>query len=870
MKFTRRSMLFSAFSLAFPALGEGEPVRAIENPFLRFEVALDGKKLGSRRFTNRLSNQPASLPASDFELEFQDGTILSSASCSVHASAGADHIELLYSGPEYQVRVQYELPPGKPYLRKRMSVRATAASARRLLRVDLENWQGVHRPWNSFARLADSRPIYCDDIWAGVEFVAAFNSYGQDGFLLRSRPGGKRVGTDWLALRSTVVGVAKPGGVREAFYAYTDDIHQVPAPRYVQCYNSWYSLPRRFQRQEYMALIRSLKEQFYDRQGVFFDLVVTDAGWSDKHTIWEIDRQVFPQGFTPARAIVESAGGKLGMWMSPSETYPTNIDYQWALQNGYTVVEGTGLGVLAAGGGRSLGLSLADPKYRQQTIQHLQNIIVDSGLEHIKFDGLIRQETVAHDDLLPGDDSVEPIAEYALALVDATKQANPRLVTEPTYANSPWIIMHSDTVWGGTGDCPAGMCPAPDFRESHTNAREFRIFGSLNQIWLPQHSIQHFDIEHCDQDDGFPNHAAMAFGRGRFFMPCYINPKFMRYEDWAVYAGLVRWGRKNKDILYNTVILPSRLELGEPYVYAHWLGTRGILAVRNPSNETQPLVLDLGKAGAPAGLQDAVAYTQYPYRKGVAEGLDGRSTVPLKLAPWELLFIEVQARAELAEPVVIGARWSRDAQGRLLVAGEQGARTARLINPQGGGQEISLPTDTPEEPKVEILEHAVKKTDSAVEFQLEYGITSPLNASTQVLLLLEFPGRNYYPSDCRATINGTHVDSWSLNRRTSQDRIGEFSGNFPAGAPGRANVPRADTPSLDSHWIWYILETGPGISRVRYSGNAQFAETRVRAWAWTEWDLFEKVTAVDAACSEPAMPQVRAHIERRGIRMNPA
>ena len=103
-------------------------------------------------------------------------------------------------------------------------------------------------------------------------------------------------------------------------------------------------------------------------------------------------------------------------------------------------------------------------------------------------------------------------------------------------------------------------------------------------------------------------------------------------------------------------VLPSRVELGEPYAYAHWLGMRGIATVRNPSNESQEYLLDLRKAGAPETLRNGVGYTQYPYRKGIAAGLNGSSVISLKLAPWELLFIEVQPQAELNEPVVLGAR----------------------------------------------------------------------------------------------------------------------------------------------------------------------------------------------------------------------
>jgi len=137
------------------------------------------------------------------------------------------------------------------------------------------------------------------------------------------------------------------------------------------------------------------------------------------------------------------------------------------------------------------------------------------------------------------------------------------------------------------GDCAPGIGPAPDYRESHTNAREFYIFSSLDEVWVPQNAVHYFDVIHVDSREGFPNHAAMAFGRGRFFVSTYVNPKVMNDEDWRIYAGLLKWARANRDILKNTRVLPSNVGAGEPYIYAHWLGSRCILAVRNPPITTR-------------------------------------------------------------------------------------------------------------------------------------------------------------------------------------------------------------------------------------------------------------------------------------------
>ena len=177
----------------------------------------------SRRFTNRLTSESLDLPAGEFELEFEGGvTATPSALTAALAGISASRIELLFAGGSgalggLQARVRYELPPGRAYLRKRISVRQTGGEPRRLLRADLDNWHGVKQNWDSMH--ADhlpyaSHPIFCDTLWAGVEFVAAFNEYSREGFVLRSRPGGRLVGAEWVELLSTVTGVAEPGLVR--------------------------------------------------------------------------------------------------------------------------------------------------------------------------------------------------------------------------------------------------------------------------------------------------------------------------------------------------------------------------------------------------------------------------------------------------------------------------------------------------------------------------------------------------------------------------------------------------------------------------------------------------------------------------------
>ena len=616
LRITRRDWLRGLSTLALSTrLGAAAGTGArkgftLENANLDFRLALAHGKVASRRLTNKLANETVVLPETDFVLEFDGGTVVNASQFNTKiVQASPDTVQLLFSGSteavrDLQVRVDYNLAPSKQYLRKQLSVRQTGNSTpRKLMRADLDVWVGVRRDWKAVR--ADrmrygSHPIFCETLWAGVEFVAAFNEYSRDGFVLRSRPGGKVLASDWLPLHSTVVGVAEPDGVRDSFLSYIEDIRLAP-PRMMALYNTWKSLPIIFNEKDLLSLAQSLVEALHNKHGVFFDCVCADMGWSDPQSIWKPQHADFPAGLTRIVETIKSAGGTLGLWMSPSDAYKPVIDYEWAERQGYVVVHAH-----PRRPGYQQGLSLADPKYRDAVKDQLRALIQEYQLGHIKYDGFIAREEQGHQSLLPGDDSVEPLAECALELLEASKEANPKLCTEPTFLNSwlnyisPWVIKYSDSVWGNAGnDCPRGLGPAPDYLEARTTAREYFIFASRDEVWLPQNALQYFDIDHCEEAGGFANHAAMAIGRGRFFLSTYLNPKVMTGKDWQVYAGLLKWARGNQELLQNTTILASPVELGEPYAYAHWTNSRGVIAVRNPSNESREFTLNLGKVGAP-------------------------------------------------------------------------------------------------------------------------------------------------------------------------------------------------------------------------------------------------------------------------------
>ena len=850
----------------------------LRNAHLDFSFAVDRGRVTSRRLRNKLADEIVELPEPDFVLELEGGKVAGPSEFTASViRKDTESLELLYSsateaGADLQVRVEYSLMPSKHYLRKQLFVRqAGKGLPRRLMRADLDLWKGVRRDWKSAT--ADqmrygSHPIFCETMWAGVEFVAAFNEYSREGYVLRSRPGGKTLGSDWLKLHSTVAGIAEAGGAKESFLRYIDDVRLAP-PRLVACYNTWWSLPEIFDEKKLLTLVQTVVKDLYERHRVFFDFITADMGWSDPQSIWGVNKRDFPNGLSAIVEAIKAANGKLGLWMSPSEVYKPVIDYGWAEKNGYVVVPPSN----DPSDSHGEGISLADPKYLEAAKNQLRRLIEQNQLGHIKYDGFIAREKRGHDNLLPDEDSVEPLAECSLELLKASKRADPTVFTEPTYLNSlasyisPWVIKYADSVWGNAGgDCPLGFRPAVDYRESQTTAREYFIFASLREVWLPQNALQYFDIVHCDEAAGFANHAAMAFGRGRFFVSTYINPKFMTDADWGIYAGLLKWARRNQGLLQNTVILTSRVELGEPYAYAHWSGRRGIVAVRNPCNESKKFTLDLVKAGAPKGLLNAVCYTQYPYRKGIEEGVASASAVTLELAPWELDFLEIVPRSELTEPVAMGARWYRDSSGSMRVSSES-SDSVRILLPQGGEQVATSKPVAIADPRGEVRTQKIERLPEAqwlrqadkplptASFEVESEIAIPEGASKgKALLLLEFPGKEHLPSTCSCQVNGRAV---ALQESSSEGHIG-YDMVTPV-------CPWKDLLPYISRWTWYVCELESGSAMVKFAGRHPHERCKIGLWVWADWDLTPQSVPVSIECPEPAMPQHQGHLKRRGI-----
>ena len=178
--------------------------------------------------------------------------------------------------------------------------------------------------------------------------------------------------------------------------------------------------------------------------------------------------------------------------------------------------------------------------------------------------------------------------------------------------------------------------------------------------------------------------------------------------------------------------------------------------------------------------------------------------------------------------MAIGARWYREANGEMKVSSPE-AKQVRILLPGKGEQTVATEPFAAGEVHGEVVSWSqrrapgsdwLKQKDAPLPtdaFELESRVSIPAGSKKgTVLFLLEFPGRDHYPSACSCTVNESAV---TLQERPSK---GHIRGYFAS-----ADSPWSAVLAHESEWTWYLCEIGSGESRIKLSGSAPSGHSRV-------------------------------------------
>ncbi|MGD9496541.1 MAG: hypothetical protein AB7Y46_09540 [Armatimonadota bacterium] len=143
------------------------------------------------------------------------------------------------------------------------------------------------------------------------------------------------------------------------------------------------------------------------------------------------------------------------------------------------------------------------------------------------------------------------------------------------------------------------------------------------------------------------DYVALYFGRGVLLKELYITPELLGEERWHALGTTARWATDNWRVLERTRMFGGDPRRGEPYGYAHWLGERGILALRNPSYRAMTMRLPIDEATGYLGEHEgAFAVRQvYPAHLRLPIALAAGTRNELTLPPCSVWLLELRPEA---------------------------------------------------------------------------------------------------------------------------------------------------------------------------------------------------------------------------------
>jgi len=641
-----------------------------------------------------------------------------------------------------------------------------------------------------------SYPSFTEGFFLGIEFPVALTRLENAHLILGQRPGLRAQPGIWYETHKAVYGVAEVGREKQAFEQYI--MAHRPGPKGIHVnYNSWWTSPAPYYTEgDILGLMKTFEEKLYKPYKVSFDTFCIDMGWSDPKSIWEIDKKLFPDGFSRIEQAAARAGSRLGLWISPSSQYPTALDNDWAEKNGYETF-----------GGDWRYACLGGKRYREAFRDHLIELINRYGIRHVKFDGYQFVCSASNHGHAPGALSAEACAEGIIEVFESVRKVAPDLWMEPTcfgWHPSPWWLFYTNSVIGTFGDdAPTGRVPCPIYRESYTTARDYFNLQGAYWMCVPIAGQEVLGIVH-QSDEPLMNDAVMTLMRGHMFLPIYLNPKYMNVSRWKWLAQFLTWARKNAPALEQTEpLLPASWLNGkcpkitrddpmprEPYGYAHWKGTSALVALRNPwiAPGTYPLRLKDIAAGS-------TAVSLYPEVRTYGRNLKSGDTLQVPLAPYETLALSI----------------SRQAASGVLPAPD----AAVSLRANALRREVTkVVFDGPRQQFGPDWTSKVGEADAALELLADADVTVG-TAHTELLVLREGNDPGVRPL-CHVKINGKEVadtssdcseNGWSAGVRSPEQWL--FL-HFPlAKGENRIHVELSGNSESDrlSAWVW---ATKPG------------------------------------------------------------
>jgi hypothetical protein len=152
-----------------------------------------------------------------------------------------------------------------------------------------------------------------------------------------------------------------------------------------------------------------------------------------------------------------------------------------------------------------------------------------------------------------------------------------------------------------------------------------------------------------DEDSGndFRNEIRSYFGTGTQLQEMYITPSLLSDSNWDDLAEAAKWSRANAEILKDTHWIGGDPLWLEVYGWASWTPGKGILVLRNPSDQAKTIrvkLQDVFELPSGAALEHLARSPWKEDASRPATVLRAQQAHEFHLAPFEVVTLDVTPR----------------------------------------------------------------------------------------------------------------------------------------------------------------------------------------------------------------------------------
>jgi hypothetical protein len=508
------------------------------------------------------------------------------------------------------------------------------------------------------------------------------------------KAGKEGVETDWVveALVPTV-------NVKDWFFRYVDAIRVAPARIYT-LYNSWYDLrspeypkvqaSHVMNEENILNIIRLFRDNMIEKHSIKLDAFVLDDGWDVYQSDWVLRKETFPHGLKPIADTLQKTGTSLGLWMGPTGGYSFRMKrIDWMKDHGYEVVgKGRDYSMLCMGG----------KNYSALFKKRVTDFVGKEGVGYFKWDGIQFACSEPDHGHPVGIFSRRAILDSIIAKCQAVRAINPLTylnITSGTWL-SPWWVKYANQVWMQGEDYGYADIPSISERDAAMTYKDLVLYDDLkNQdCWYPvsnlmTHGIIKGNLERLggedDPLDKFTNDAVFYVARGISMIELYISPDLLNDGEWKAIGDAITWAKDRSAILADTHMIGGDPAKREPYGYAHFKESKGIIALRNPFITPVNISIHLSaEYGLDPFASNLVLEKVYPYRWISPRLYSAGITIDIPLEGFETAIFELYPLQDATEPLVCGAKFEVDSstENQYFLSVYDAPLGIHLLNPE--------------------------------------------------------------------------------------------------------------------------------------------------------------------------------------------